>query len=96
MLCATPGRLRDHLLHTVNFPISLRFVVLDESDRYHDAYIILYSRVYRLRFMYKICRFLSVKFEFSITFFSIGPIYMICMGHREGMGRFSLPHKQKG
>ena len=43
MLCATPGRLRDHLLHTVNFPISLRFVVLDESDRYHDAYIILYS-----------------------------------------------------
>ena len=27
------------------------------------------SRLYRLLFMYKICRFLSVKFEFPITFF---------------------------
>jgi len=36
VLCATPGRLRDHLLNTINFPVSLRFLVLDEADRLLD------------------------------------------------------------
>ena len=30
------------------------------------------SRVYRLRFMYKICRFLSLKFQLPITFLLFG------------------------
>ena len=49
------------------------------------------SRLYRLLFMYKICRFLSPKFKFPITFFSIGPIYMIFMGDREQVWNFWTP-----
>eukprot|EP00494_Astrolonche_serrata_P024961 UN25221 len=37
MLCATPGRLRDHLLNTANFKIvKLKYLVLDEADRLFD------------------------------------------------------------
>ena len=53
------------------------------------------SRLYRLLCVYKICRFLWLKFEFPITFFSIGPIYMIFMKDIEGIWNFQTPTKKR-
>ena len=53
------------------------------------------SRLCRLLFMYKICRFLWLKFKFPITFFSIRPIYMIYMKDREQVWNFWTPTKKR-
>jgi len=52
-------------------------LVVSDSD---SGYSISRTKVLRLQFMYKICRFLYVKILTSHNFFAIWPIWPIFMG----------------
>ena len=88
----TKAKLIDRLLNPVKFYAKKKKLSCD--DVHSNTLYISCSLVYPLRFMYRICRFLLVKFQLPITFFLFGRFIWYLLGDIDKLCKFLTPTKK--